>query len=369
MAIILLNASLASSLVNFRGPLICAMIARGHVVHASAPDMTAEIADTLKQWGAQAHEVPLTSTGLNPFADLGYLRAIRSLIRTTGAERVIGYTIKPNIWGSLAARMAGVPSASIVTGLGYAFIPRAGLVRKAVQKAVQWLYGLATAGNSVVVFQNPDDQADFTAAGSLWDPAKARLVNGSGVDMAHYRRVPLPDMPVFLMISRFLWTKGVAEYCEAAAQLKAEGLSARFLLVGYAGSGPDAIPAEKLTEWEARGVENLGQMDDVRPAIAQASVYVLPSYREGTPRSVLEAMAMGRAIITTDAPGCRETVTHGDNGLLVPPRTVPPLVEAMRALALDGSARSRMGDSSHTLASRKYAIDEVNRSYLAHLGL
>ncbi len=366
---VLVNASFAPSLINFRGPLIRAMIAAGHRVHASAPGLEGAIAEEVAALGAQPHCVPLARAGLNPMADFAYFRAVRKLVRQTRADLVLGYTIKPCIWGSLAAQAERVESASLVTGLGFAFIPGEGLVRRSVGKLSRGLWRRATSANGVVIFQNPDDRADFLAAGALADPAKARLVNGSGVDLAHFQPAPLPDDARFLMIARLLGNKGVREYALAAAQLLREGSRARFALAGYFDEGPDGIAPDELAQWTAAGLDYLGPLDDVRPAIADASVYVLPSYREGTPRTVLEAMAMGRAVVTTDAPGCRETVQDGQTGLLVPVQDVAATAAAMRKLAGDRDRRAQMGAAGLAYCRERYAVERVNAAMLTHLGL
>ena len=365
---IVLNASHGPSLINFRGRLIERMIALGHEVHVTAPDLD-ETGPALRSLGAILHTVPLARTGLNPLADLRYFLAIRSLLRAVKADLAVSYTIKPNIWGSLAARSLGVRSVSMVTGLGYAFGDGAGVKRGLLRRSSQALYRAATAANAIVVFQNPDDRADFIAAGCLRERSKARLINGSGVDVDFYSPSPLPDQPVFLMIARLLGDKGVREYAAAALQILSRRNDARFLLAGYRDEGPDCIRASELAGWISEGIEYLGPLDDVRPAIRQSSVYVLPSYREGTPRSVLEAMAMGRPIITTDVPGCRETVAHGRNGLLVPPRDPESLAAAMESLIEQPDLRIDMGARSLELCRSKYDVDEVNTALLEHLGL
>lgn len=369
MARVLLNASYGPSLVLFRAALIREMIVRGHEVHVSAPAMSEDVVAAMRALGATAHTIALRSTGLNPFGDIGYATALYRLIRRTGAELVVGYTIKPNIWGAIAARRAGVRSASLVTGLGYAFIQRKGAIRGALQVLIRRLYRFATNANSVVIFQNADDLGDFIATGCLADSRKARLVNGSGIDTREFAPAPLPATPDFLMISRYLWTKGLKEYCEAALMVRSRCPDARFTVVGYPGTGPDAVPPEQIAAWRAVGIEFPGKADDVRPALSDASIYVLPSYREGTPRSVLEAMAMGRPVITTDAPGCRETVEDGINGLLVPVGDCPELAEAMLRLAKDPDLRERFGAESRRIAEHRYEIGAVNRTYLSHLGL
>jgi glycosyltransferase involved in cell wall biosynthesis len=366
---ILLNASYGPSLVRFRGALIQRMAELGHRVHVSAPDIEGELVQAIRDLGAVPHRVPLARTGLNPIADLGYFRAIRRLLRETGADLSISYTIKPNIWASLAARSLDVRSVSMVTGLGYALMENRGLKQKLVQWPARLLYRIATSGNEVVIFQNPDDRQDFVDAGCLTDPDKARMVNGSGVDLNHYAPCPLPERPVFLMASRLLGNKGVREYCQAALHILSRRIDARFLLAGHIDAGPDRIDPAELEAWVAGGIEYLGRLEDVRPAVSQASIFVLPSYREGTPRSVLEAMAMGRPIITTDVPGCRETVVDGDNGLLVPPRNCEQLAQAMEQLIDDPQLRTEMGIRSMELCRSKYDVHAVNACMLDHLGL
>lgn len=366
---ILLNGSYAPSLLNFRGRLIEALIAAGHNVHVTAPDIDAGTERELRGIGAEVHEVRLVRAGLSVRGDLAYFRQIRRVIRGTGADLVISYTIKPNIWASFAAGSLGIRSVSMVTGLGYAFISGKGLKRSLVVLASRLLYRSATARNDVVIFQNPDDRADFVAAGCLADPTKARLVNGSGVDMAWYVAVPLPPEPVFLMVTRLLGNKGVREYAEAASAILSRRKNCRFLLAGFLDEGPDSIAMREVEQWQRNGIEFLGRLDDVRPALAAASVYVLPSYREGTPRSVLEAMAMGRAIITTDVPGCRETVVDGDNGFLVPARDAGALAAAMERMIDDKQLRGRMGKRSHALCRAKYDVEQVNAMLMRHLAL
>lgn len=365
----MLNGSLPQSVLNFRGPLVRDLVAAGHRVTAVAPDITPDLARDIRALGAEPRAIPLQRGGINPLADLRYFASLKSVIAEIGPDLVLNYTIKPNIWGSLAARSAGVRSASMVTGLGYTFIQRETWKQRLVGVISRQLYARATAANEVVVFQNEDDRDDFIAAGCLEDPAKARLVNGSGVDTDHFRPVPLPDQPVFLMIARLLVSKGVREYAQAAIRVLRERDDCRFLLAGDLDATPDSISAEELAEWRAAGIEHLGWIDDVREALAQASVYVLPSYREGTPRTVLEAAAMGRAAIVTDAPGCRETVVDGETGVMVEPRDVDSLESAMMRFASDPALRAAAGARARSFCESKYAVGKVNRQLMDHLGL
>ena len=366
---ILINSSYAPSLINFRGPLISEMVRRGHKVYATAPDIDPAIMARLERLGACAHTVPLSRAGLNPLGDLRYYQALRGCIRDVRPDVVLGYTIKPCIWGSLAAKAEKVPSASLVTGLGLAFMPQSSPMHRLVSWVSQRLWQHATRANFVVIFQNPDDRADFIAAGALSDTSKSRLVNGSGVDMNHYVPSTLPAAANFLMIARLLGNKGVREYCEAAAQLHEEGENARFELAGFFDASLDAVSEEEIAAWKARGLVFLGELEDVRPALSGCSVYVLPSYREGTPRTVLEAMATGRAVVTTDAPGCRETVIDGVTGFIVPVADVAETKSAMKRLIHDTTLRSSMGQEGREYCKEKFAVERVNRDMLTHLGL
>jgi glycosyltransferase involved in cell wall biosynthesis len=210
------------------------------------------------------------------------------------------------------------------------------------------------------VFQNQDDEQLFRRLGLLSRRQKVCQINGSGVDLDHFSQAPQPPGLTFLMVSRLLKDKGVREYAAAATRLKAERPDVSFRLAGYIDSSPDSISESELQELITNGVEFLGDLRDIRPAIAACSVYVLPSYREGTPRSVLAAMAMGRAIITSDAPGCRETVAHGVNGFLVQPRDSEALYRAMLKFVAEPRLTARMGKESRAIAETKYDVVNVN---------
>lgn len=371
----LLIASFPDSLLRFRGSLLNALLARGLSVHVAAPDLPAgsTMRQHLEAKGLQVYDIPLRRTGMNPFADLRSLLNLWRLMRSIRPDYVLGYTIKPVIYGSLAARLARVPRRfALITGLGYAFQGQedGGDWRGLLRSLVQRLYAVALHGTHKVFFQNPDDQALFRELGILPPATPSFVVNGSGVDVAEYSVAPLPTAPRFLLIARLLGDKGVREYAEAARQVRSLYPEAVFSLVGWIDENPDAIKQEELDAWVAEGtLEFLGRLSDVRPAIAACSVYVLPSYREGTPRTVLEAMAMGRAIITTDAPGCRETVVDDDNGLLVPVRAVNELVAAMQLLIAERELVVRMGARSRLIAEQKYDVHRVNAVMLKEMGI
>lgn len=369
----LLVAGLADSLINFRGHLIEALKLKGFHVHVAAPDLQVghPMRAQLEALGLQVHNIPMARTGTNPVADMQTLFALWRLMCRVKPQVVLGYTIKPVIYGTLAAWLAGVPRRfALITGLGYAFQGNGNSGR--LQALVQQLYALALGRVHKVFFQNPDDQALFRQLGLLTASTPSCVVNGSGVDVASFAVQPLPAGAVsFLLIARLLGDKGVREFVAAARQVKVMHPQVQFTLVGWIDSNPDAIKQHELDEWVNTGVVNfLGRLADVRPAIAACSVYVLPSYyREGTPRTVLEAMAMGRAIITTDAPGCRETVVHGHNGLLVPVKSADVLAQAMLRFVEEPGLTATMGARSRAVAEDKYDVHKVNAVMLAEMGL
>lgn len=368
----LLIASLAESLINFRAPLIAALQARGLQVHVAAPDLPHDdpIRQQLQARGVVVHHIALRRTGTNPVADVQTLCSLWWLMRRMRPSHVLGYTVKPVIYGSLAAWLAGVPRRfALITGLGYAFQQQG--QGGALQAVVQRLYVLALARVQTVFFQNPDDEALFRQRALVAPGARTCVVNGSGVDVAQFAVAPLPPgPPCFLLIARLLGDKGVREYAQAARRVRALQPGVRCLLVGWIDTNPDAIAQHELDAWVQDGtLEFLGRLSDVRPAIAACTVYVLPSYREGTPRTVLEAMAMGRAVITTDAPGCRETVVQGDNGFMVPVQSADALEQAMLRFVHDPGLAARMGQRARQMAEDKYDVHKVNAVMLRAMGL
>lgn len=368
----LLISNFSPFIINFRGPLISALQARGLQVHVAAPDVSEgdPVRLQLEAIGVMVHSIRLRRTGTNPLVDMQTLWDLWRLMRLVRPDCVLGYTIKPVIYGSLAAWLAAVPRRyALITGLGYAFQAQGRTGR--LQALVRRLYGLALARAQTVFFQNPDDEALFRHEGILASRAHTCIVNGSGVDVSAFMVAPLPPgQPCFLLIARLLADKGVREYAQAARRVRATHPGVRCFLVGWIDTNPDAIAQHELDAWVAEGtLEFLGRMADVRPAITACSVYVLPSYREGTPRTVLEAMAMGRAVITTDAPGCRETVVDGDNGIVVPVQSVDALEQAMLRFVADLALAGRMGARSREIAEEKYDVHKVNAVMLRAMKL
>lgn len=352
----------ADSLVNFRGPLLRALVANGHKVTACAPTASANVQEKLAAMGVTYREVSLSRTGLNPIADINTFLELVNLFREMKPDVLLSYTIKPVIYGSLAARWTKVPAIySMITGLGYAFSSEKG-EKRWVAHLAKFLYRLALKANRHVFFQNPDDRDFFVRAKILARAEQAVLINGSGVDLRHFGYVSVAKgTPSFLLIARLIKDKGIVEYVEAARMVKNRYPSIQFNLLGPLDSNPTAISAVQISEWEAEGtITYLGETSDVRPALNACSVYVLPSYTEGTPRTVLEAMSIGRAVITTDAPGCRETVIEGINGFLVLTRDASALAQAMFNFIENPELIERMGSASRSLAEEKYDVHKVN---------
>lgn len=360
----LLVGALARSLVLFRGPLLESLVAGGWDVHAAA-NAVHEDAETLAGLSAldvTAHTLPIERAGMNIAADLKTLVAMVRLLRRIKPQAILAYTIKPVVWGMIAGWIAGVPRRyALITGLGYAFTGEAKGKRGLIRAIARNLYRIALSRSHGIFFQNPDDAALFSELDLLPAGVPVTIVDGSGVDLRHYGPRPLPADPLrFLLIARLLGDKGIREYAAAAATIRKRHPDVQFHLVGGMDPNPDAIRPEELSAWQADGtIIYHGEQSDVRPFLADCHVYVLPSYREGTPRTVLEAMATGRAIITTDAPGCRETVTPGVNGLLVPPRQTEPLVSAMQSFIDDPARVETMAKAALSLVRDRYAAEKV----------
>lgn len=378
MAKILVFGGLAESLVNFRGPMLKEMAKLGYQVIACAPEASPETKNDLHSLGVEYQNVSIDRTSLNPIKDFYKIIRFFKLLQKNKPEIFFGYTLKPVIYGSIAAKLAGVSNIySMITGLGYTFSSHE-LKGRFLRKIVQILYYLSLKMNKKIFFQNPDDFKLFVRLGILADKQRAVLVSGSGVDLNYYSKSPLPEEPIFLMIARLLKDKGVKEYVQAAIRVNKLFPYARFLLVGRIDPNPNSIKISELRLWKKNGViEYLGYLNDVRSVIQRCRCYVLPSYyREGVPRTVLEAMSMGRPIITTDAPGCRETVKltnegqrqkklgkgimRGENGFLIRVRDVESLVIAMKQFLEFPHLAERMAKRSREIAEEKFDVNKVN---------
>lgn len=367
---VLIVASLASSLVRFRGSLIESLLISGHQVVTCAPEPDAETVYALAKIGVGCVPVEMSRAGTNPLADYSYMRHLRHIIERECPDVVLAYTPKPVIYSGFAcAGFARVRHVALVSGLGYGFGHET-FKQRMLGRVLTYLFKAGLRKSAAVIFQNADDRALFIENGIV-SSDRALLVDGSGVDTAHFSKQELPEGPVFLLMARLIPEKGIREYVDAARALRTEFPKARWLLAGWIENRKSAISRRELAQWQAeKTIEYLGELGDVRPAIAQSSIYVLPSYyREGIPRSILEAMSMGRAVITTDTPGCRETVSHGKNGFLVPPRDTDALISSMRRLAGDSMLVRQMARESRLIVENRFAVERVNRQMLAAMGL
>lgn len=360
--LIMVSANLAWNLVNFREGLIRALIAKGYRVLAVAPPDPAMEA-RLSAMGCSFAPLQIDAKGLSPLRDLKALWGYYRLLRRHRPAAFLGWTIKPNVYGSLAAGWLGIAALPNVSGLGTAFI-RDNLLTRLVKA----LYRAGFHRAPVVFFQNGDDRDLFLAA-RLVRIAQAQLLPGSGIDTAHWSPPPggRPPRGHFLMIARVVADKGVREYAEAARALKARWPDARFRLLGpLDAANRTAIAATEVRAWEAQGlIEHLPPRDDPRDLIAAADFVVLPSYREGLSRVLLEAAAMARPAIASDVPGCRDVVRDGINGYLCAPRDAAALAEAMeRALRTTDAEWERMGQAGRDRVMADFTPDKVTGLYL-----
>lgn len=369
MAKVVIVSQYAPSLVNFRGELIREIVSRGHQVICLGPEKGFE--KEMARLGATYTDIPLERTGMNPLHDVSAVYAIARLLRQSGPDSVLSYAIKPVIYGSLAARLAGVKGIfSMITGLGYLFTGD-GLKQRLVSRLIRPLYRSALRSNRAIFFQNPDD-SEFFRQLRLALPEQQVMINGSGVDLSHFAYSPAPSEPLaFLLMARLIWDKGIREFVQAARRLKNRYPQLVFRLLGPFDTNPEAIRPDEVEAWVSEGtIEYLGEAKDVRRHLTNASVFVLPSfYREGTPRSVLEAMSTGRPIITTDSPGCRETVKNGVNGFLIPVKNSGALERAMEQFVLQPGLLDAYGKASRRMAEDKYDVRKVNKVILQTMGL
>ena len=314
----------------------------------------------IRSEGIAFEPVPFSRSGTNPLAEARMVPALRAAYGRLRPTLVHQMTIKPVLYGSLAARSVGVPVLNHMTGLGHMFTSKGSLSPSRL--AVQALYRHALGGRrSLTMFENPDDRDLFVERG-LVRPSRTRIVRGCGVDPDVFAEAPLPEgPPVFMLPARLLIEKGVVEFVGAARRLRAEGVPARFVLVGDTDEGnPTSLATERLEAWAAEGaVEWWGRSSDMARTLAQATVVVLPSYREGLPKVLLEAAAVGRPLLATDVPGCREVVRDGVNGRLVPPHSAAALADAMREMAASPERLAPWGRASRAVAVAEFAESVV----------
>ena len=354
-----------SSLYNFRGELL-KKLAENNTSNVCAMAFNANEKEIkiINSLGANYIDYPVSRSGLRSSQDFKTFATLRKIFKQQKPDVILAYTIKPIIFGGLAARV--VPNCrfyALVTGLGFAF-QKGNWKKNLLVKLVTFLYKTALKKADKVIFQNPDNQQVFIDLGIV-PKDKTCVVNGSGVDVAHFDAKPLPSMPKFLLIARLLGDKGIREYIAAANKVKEKYPDAVFQLVGPEDPSPNGISLAELSILNQKNsVEYLGGTKDVRPYIEGCSIFVLPSYHEGLPRTVLEAMATGRPILTTDVPGCRQTVVNGENGWLVEKANVRQLAEKMIWFIETPKEWKRMAEASRAIVEDNFDVHKVNKELL-----
>ena len=367
---IIIIGALPESLINFRGELIKSLSKTATVI-AIAEFEESEVITKLNNINVAFKSFPIQRNRLNPFVDFKTWWSLKLTFTKIKPTIILAYTIKPVIWGGFASR--AVPESrfyALITGLGFAF-QGGSLARDLLSKLVIGLYKMSLINAEKIIFQNPDNMREFISKGIVIKE-KCVLVNGSGVDIQKFFATPLPkqENTIFLTIGRLLGEKGFREYVKAARIVKQKYPNVTFQLLGPKDPSPDGISIKEVARWQKEGfVDYLGSILDVRPYIQSCHIYVLPSYHEGMPRTVLEAMAIGRPILTTDVPGCRETVIAGENGYLVPKADANALAERMIWFIENRDQWERMGKRSRQLAEEKYDVHKVNAQLMEIMGL
>ncbi|MES1935622.1 glycosyltransferase family 4 protein [Salinisphaera hydrothermalis] len=353
--------------LSHRLPIALAAQAAGYEVHVATAD--GDAVDTIRGWGLRHHRVPIARSSQNPFTEMGAVQALVRLFRRLRPDLVHLVTIKPVLYGGMAARLVGVPAVvAAVSGLGTVFVARSRLARVR-RRLVSVLYRLAFGHKRLaVIFQNPDDRDGLLAIGAL-QQSQVRMIRGSGVNLSDYPMVAEPQgTPVVVMAARLLRDKGVYEFVEAARLLRSRGVSVTMRLIGSPDPGnPTSVTQAELEAWEAEKVVELpGYRADIAQQYASANVVCLPSfYGEGLPKTLVEAAACGRAVVTTDHPGCRDAIRADESGLLVPVRDTSALADAIQALVQDPEQRMRMGAAGRRLAEEAFAVENIAEQHLA----
>jgi len=381
---ILIIGGIASSLINFRGDLIKDIIKDGHVVHTASGETSKKLAEKLYSMGVIHHPLHLKRTNISIIENFRLFIEILFLCIEYKPDIVLCYTIKPSTIGVLAAHFAKIKNIKVmITGLGYTF-EHENTKKFIIFNLVKILYRISLRYCNLVIFQNAKDREIFLKTKILTKKAKICLINGSGVDIEKFKPMNFPKVVGFLMIGRLLKTKGVEEYIDASRIIKKKYPKINIYLLGDIDSNPESISKEKTKEWIEEGIVSFSNwVEDVRPFLEKCSVYVLPSYREGLPRTVLEAMACGRPIITTNTAGCEETIIlekdskiiginhakKGKNGILIPVKSVKSLRDAMEYFIINSKEIPLMGRYSRESAVEKFDVKIINEKMKEYLGL
>jgi len=364
--IAVIAANSAWNIANFRAPLIKALLKDGWQVVALAPEDGSVAA--LEALGAEFVPIAIASSGTSPIGDARLFARYLRILQRIRPRLFLGFTVKPNVYGSIAAHLLGIRVINNISGLGTAFMKPGPL-----NWLVSRLYKLSLRGSARVFFQNPHDR-DLFLSRRLVRVAQAAVIPGSGIDLERFKppaEARKQDVPFrFLFIGRLLRDKGLVEYAEAARLLRPSWPDVEFAVLGFAGSeNPSVVPLSEVGRWQDEQlVTYLGETDDVRPFIADSDCIVLPSYREGLPRSLLEGAAMARPMIATDVPGCRDVVVNGENGFLCEPRSASSLASTMEAmLRLSPDERRGLGRKARTTVESRFDQALVSGAYLQEL--
>lgn len=350
--------------LSHRLPIALAAQAAGYEVHLAC--RFSEKGTAVKQHGFVLHELRLERSGTSLFKELKTIFAIKALVKKVKPDLIHSVTIKPVLYSGLATRFSGIARVASISGLGFVFISE-GFKANIVRKLVSFFYKLALRCDSTkVIFQNPTDKALFINEGII-RPEQAVMIKGSGVDLNKYKVVEQPvGEPVVMLLARLLVDKGVVEFVDAARLLKSQNISCRMVLVGDIDENPKSVSIAQLDSWVNDGlIEYWGFSDNVSESYAKSNIVVLPSYREGLPKSLIEAAACGRAVITTDVPGCRDAITPNQTGLLVPVKDAVALAEAIAKLCVDDDLRKQLGAAGRLLAQTDFDINSVVNKHLS----
>lgn len=367
---ILVLSSHTPSLFWFRMDMMRSFIKAGAKVYAVANESEELWKGKFDNEGIDYRAIPVSRNGLNILGDVRTFNTLRNIISCIKPDKIFTYQAKTIVYGILAARSIdkSIECYPLVAGLGSIFRGE-GIKNRIIRAVLSLQYKMAFKFSSKVIFQNNDDKNELLRY-KLLKPDKIRIINGSGVNLDRFICKPLPTIPAILYVGRLVRDKGIREYLELAQRLKRVKPDVRCLLVGPFDSNPSAISPEDLQPYiDKKIIEYYGEQSDVRPYLAQCSVYVLPSYHEGTPKSVLEAMATGRPIVTTDAPGCRETVMNGINGFLVQVKDTDALFETVIKIIDDGCLSRKFALESRRIAEDKYDVNKVNASIRLIMGI
>lgn len=357
------------ALFRFRMDMMLYFKSKGHEVFALGNESDKIWNKKFAEHGINYKQIEVNRNEINPLSDLKTVFSIKKALRKIKPDKIFSFQAKTVIYGGIAANSTGITEVyPIIAGLGSVFMNN-DIKTRIIRTIVTFEYRYGLRKSPAVFFQNKDDENVFKKSGIIKNQ-KTVLLHGSGVNTERFSVQPFPKQFAFLCVSRLIRDKGVYEYLEACRKIKEKYPSVRCMLVGEFDSNPTALKPEDLKSFTDNGIiEYFGEQEDVRPYLAQCSVFILPSYREGTPKAVLEAMSTGRPVITTDAVGCRETVTDGQNGFLVPVKDIDAICKCMEKLINDMSLTEKMGAKGRQMAEDIFDVRKVNKCIAESMGL